>query len=320
MLLFVKIYFYIDTQFEFSSGQTPESLSTTTVTHQRTRRKSEGEDVTDGPQAKSATTTAAQAATVTSPNSANNSSNANPFNQVESELEKMFAGIVEDCEDPALKTEATDNKSMLESLTTSTPSSNDMSQQVVEVKKEDENSTNLEDNSNQSNQQTANNNKKSKKKGQGTKRKLSKGNESSSSKSGESPSKAKKKKGASKSGNKKQQGSSKKPGSKNLKSEGVKEGNYDSGSNASSSVVKSRGPVVHVEGPRDSPLSIQVVNGPREEEEEKRNKSLGNGNANRSKRLSHHNDLDYRGNLRFIIFVCRKCVLFVWLMIFAAVR
>ena len=71
---------------------------------------------------------------------------------------------------------------------------------------------------------------------------------------------------------------------------------YDSGSNASS--IRSRGPVVHVEGPRDSPLSIQVVNAPREEEEEKskeKRKTIGNSNAGRSKRLSHQNDLDYRG-------------------------
>lgn len=83
---------------------------------------------------------------------------------------------------------------------------------------------------------------------------------------------------------------------KNPKIDGLREITYDSGSNASS--IRFRGPVVHIEGPRDSPLSIQVVNAPREEEEEKskeKRKNVGNGNAARSKRLSHQNDLDYRG-------------------------
>lgn len=86
---------------------------------------------------------------------------------------------------------------------------------------------------------------------------------------------------------------------KNLKTDGVREMAYDSGSNASS--IRSRGPVVHVEGPRDSPLSVQVVNAPREDEEEKskekRKSGMGNGNTGRSKRLSHQNDLDYRGKV-----------------------
>ncbi|KAH0541117.1 uncharacterized protein CG5098 [Cotesia glomerata] len=85
---------------------------------------------------------------------------------------------------------------------------------------------------------------------------------------------------------------------KKKKPDGLREIAYDSGSNASS--IRSRGPVVHVEGPRDSPLSVQVVNAPREEEEEKskeKRKSVGNGNVGRSKRLSHQNDLDYRGKV-----------------------
>lgn len=131
---------------------------------------------------------------------------------------------------------------------------------------------------------------------QGGKRKISRSTENIFGTTDESPPKEVKKRRTSK-GSKKQDQASKRA-KKNTKIDGLREMAYDSGSNASS--IRSRGPVVHVEGPRDSPLSIQVVNAPREEEEEKskeKRKSVGNGNGGRSKRLSHQNDLDYRGKV-----------------------
>lgn len=62
---------------------------------------------------------------------------------------------------------------------------------------------------------------------------------------------------------------------------------YDSGSNASSS--RSRGPFIHIKGPRDSPLSVSVVNAPLNEEDlEKR--------MHKTKKF--HDDSEYRHKVR----------------------
>lgn len=238
------------------------------VVNQRVRRKS-SDDVTDFSK-------------VTSPKV---TGNANPFNEVESELEKMFAGIVETSEkqEPKLEDEEkSDNILKSENADNIVSTSNMQSTSLADVS---------------SSVETKSTPKKTKKgRVRAGKRKAVKsdnvGQGGGELKDG--------KRGKATKGNKKQE-SSKKNVKKTTKVEGLREVTYDSGSNASS--IRSRGPVVHVEGPRDSPLSIQVVNVPREEEEEKskeKRKNLGNGNAGRSKRLSHQNDLDYRGT--WIIF------------------
>lgn len=210
--------------------------------------------------------------------------NVNPFNEVESELEKMFAGIEEtnDKQEPKLEDdteEKTDDILKSENVDNIVGSTTEMQ------------STSLADVS--SSVETKSTPKKAKKgRVRAGKRKNVK-----SDNVGQGGELKDGKKGKPTKGSKKQE-SLKKNLKKNTKVEGLREVTYDSGSNASS--IRSRGPVVHVEGPRDSPLSIQVVNVPREEEEEKskeKRKNVGNGNAGRSKRLSHQNDLDYRGKL-----------------------
>ncbi|KAK7792268.1 hypothetical protein R5R35_013302 [Gryllus longicercus] len=74
---------------------------------------------------------------------------------------------------------------------------------------------------------------------------------------------------------------------------------YDSGSNTSSS--RSRGPVVHVEGPRESPYSVTIINAPSRGEDEDgndkgSNKKQANSNTRR-KNTVYHNDLEYRGKV-----------------------
>lgn len=72
---------------------------------------------------------------------------------------------------------------------------------------------------------------------------------------------------------------------------------YDSSSNTSSS--RSRGPMIHIEGPRDNPYHVSVVNAPFRGEDEDGGERGGSkkqsGTANRRKTPSYHNDLDYRG-------------------------
>jgi hypothetical protein len=72
---------------------------------------------------------------------------------------------------------------------------------------------------------------------------------------------------------------------------------YDSSSNTSSS--RSRGPMVHIEGPKDNPYHVSVVNAPFRGEDEDGGERGGSkkqpGNAIRRKNPSYHNDLDYRG-------------------------
>lgn len=72
---------------------------------------------------------------------------------------------------------------------------------------------------------------------------------------------------------------------------------YDSSSNTSSS--RSRGPMIHIEGPRDNPYHVSVVNAPSRGEDEDGGERGGSkkqsGAASRRKAPSYHNDLDYRG-------------------------
>ena len=244
-----------------------EGPATNPVVNQRVRRKSSDD--------------AADLSKVASPKVAGN---ANPFNEVESELEKMFAGIVETDETKKLESKLEDESGEKPDGTLKAENVDNIVGSTTGGQ-----SSSLEHVSSSMEAKTT---PKKAKKGRvrGGKRKISKSDNifgpSGDSKDGK---KGKMTKG------KKQEGS-KKNMKKATKVEGLREVTYDSGSNASS--IRSRGPVVHVEGPRDSPLSIQVVNVPREDEEEKskeKRKNLGNGNAGRSKRLSHQNDLDYRG-------------------------
>ncbi|XP_029053613.2 uncharacterized protein LOC114881123 isoform X1 [Osmia bicornis bicornis] len=255
-----------------SSDNIPPS---STPSNQRVRRKSSDD--------------ATEFVKITSPKVVNNT---NPFNEVESELEKMFAGIVE-TEADVKKEEPTTEFAKSQLQAGSTTKTESLENNILHTK--ELHSVNPTDVS--STVDTKLSGKKGKRtKVQGGKRKISRSSENIfGTVSNDMPQKDIKKRRLSKSS--KKQDISKKT-KKNIKVDGVREVTYDSGSNASS--IRSRGPVVHVEGPRDSPLSIQVVNAPREEEEEKskeKRKSVGNGSAGRSKRLSHQNDLDYRGKV-----------------------
>ncbi|KRT84846.1 hypothetical protein AMK59_889 [Oryctes borbonicus] len=61
---------------------------------------------------------------------------------------------------------------------------------------------------------------------------------------------------------------------------------YDSGSNTSS--VKSKGPFIQIKGPRDSPISVSIVNTPVEDDTEKKS----------SKSKKFHDDSEYRHKVR----------------------
>ncbi|XP_050464952.1 uncharacterized protein LOC126858566 isoform X2 [Cataglyphis hispanica] len=236
---------------------------------------------------------------VTSPKNANNtttSTTTNAFVEVESELAKMFAGIVE--ADSDVKNE--ESKAEL----ASTEIQGDSDATKIEGLENSFLSTTTDSQNAQNNPidvsstvDTKLSGKKGKKGKTQGKRKITRSSENIFGTSDSLPKETKKRR-ISKGLKKQDQASSSKKAKKNTKVDGLREMAYDSGSNASS--IRSRGPVVHVEGPRDSPLSIQVVNAPREEEEEKtkeKRKSVGNGNGGRSKRLSHQNDLDYRGKV-----------------------
>ncbi|XP_066603857.1 uncharacterized protein CG5098 [Prorops nasuta] len=244
-----------------SSDGPAQPNPSTTPTNQRARRKSSDDAI--------------EVSKTSSPKGINNT---NPFNEVESELEKMFAGIVEtdaEVKKEVTKTEISGDIKISPKVEESDEKLKDTSSNLTTVSKVE----------------TVKGKKGKKGRMASGKRKISRSNENIFD---TSPKKDTKKRKASK-GSKKQDVKKLK---KNTKIDGLREMTYDSGSNASS--IRSRGPVVHVEGPRDSPLSIQVVNAPREEEEEKskeKRKSIGNGNAGRSKRLSHQNDLDYRGKV-----------------------
>ncbi|XP_012271840.1 uncharacterized protein LOC105695114 isoform X2 [Orussus abietinus] len=277
------------------SSEGPVATSCSASTNQRVRRKS-SDDVTELSKA------------VTSPKNVNN---ANPFNEVESELEKMFAGIVEtemdvkgevQAKPEAASTEAVKSEDKdLETLGTKPEGAEVVAEaSVVPVvtPMETRQTSNPTDVSSSVDTKVSPKRKEKKTKARGGKRKISRSAENifGAADAGQKEAMPAMKKMRPSKGSKRQDTSKK--SKKNSKIDGLREMAYDSGSNASS--IRSRGPVVHVEGPRDSPLSIQVVNAPREEEEERnkeKRKSVGNGNAGRSKRLSHQNDLDYRGKV-----------------------
>lgn len=247
-------------------------------TNQRVRRKS-SDDASEF--TKSAT----------SPKNNASNSASNPFNEVESELEKMFAGIVE----PDSDVKKEESKAELANAEIQGDGAGGklegLENSILPTTSSHPNANPIDVSSTIDAKMSGKKGKKGKM--QGRKRKLSRSSENIFGTTSEPTAKDAKRKRTSK-GSKKQEQSKK--AKRNTKIDGLREMAYDSGSNASS--IRSRGPVVHVEGPRDSPLSIQVVNAPREEEEEKskeKRKSVGNGNAGRSKRLSHQNDLDYRG-------------------------
>lgn len=258
-----------------SEGTTNNS---TNPTNQRVRRKS-SDDASEFTKATS------------SPKNNTNNNATNPFNEVESELEKMFAGIVET--DTDVKKE--ESKAELVSAEIHDDSASTklggLENSVLPTTSSHQNANPIDVSSTLDAKLSGKKGKKGKM--QSRKRKISRYSENIFGTTSDPLAKDAKKRRTSK-GSKKQEQSKK--SKRNIKIDGLREMAYDSGSNASS--IRSRGPVVHVEGPRDSPLSIQVVNAPREEEEEKskeKRKSVGNGNAGRSKRLSHQNDLDYRG-------------------------
>nr|CAH7753870.1 unnamed protein product [Callosobruchus chinensis] len=71
---------------------------------------------------------------------------------------------------------------------------------------------------------------------------------------------------------------------------------YDSGSNASSN--RSRGPFIHIRGPRDSPISVSVVNTPISEED---------GDRRPAKAKKYHDDSEYRHKTRDTSWICAFC-------------
>jgi len=281
------------------------TANNSTSTNQRVRRKSSDDTSCEFVKAMSpknasntpaaiAMATTTMTATVATPIAA--PATTNPFNQVESELARMFAGIVEadtDVKKEESKTELAIAKIQDDNATAKLE--NSLENNILPTMTDSQNSQiNPIDVSSTVDTKLSPGKKSKKGKMHGSKRKTCRSAENIFGTTGDSPPKEIKKRRISK-GSKKQDQASKKA-KKNTKVDGLREMAYDSGSNASS--IRSRGPVVHVEGPRDSPLSIQVVNAPREEEEEKskeKRKSVGNGNTGRSKRLSHQNDLDYRG-------------------------
>ncbi|XP_057324364.1 uncharacterized protein LOC130667015 [Microplitis mediator] len=274
----------------------------------RRRSSSEGSSSTNNPMPtnnqrvrRKSSDDATELSKITSPKGVNN---ANPFNEVESELEKMFAGIVETDTDVKKDDSKVEGSTTTTTTTTSSTTTMDPNAVVDPLKQEtaDDIKSETTDALNSTNPTDVTSTvgtkppaKKGKKgRARAKKRKASRVppenifGPSAEDIVGRDAKRRKQSKGSKK---KQEIGKKKKP-------DGLREIAYDSGSNASS--IRSRGPVVHVEGPRDSPLSVQVVNAPREEEEEKskeKRKSVGNGNVGRSKRLSHQNDLDYRGKV-----------------------
>ncbi|XP_036144971.1 uncharacterized protein CG5098, partial [Monomorium pharaonis] len=273
------------------SSSEDTTASNSTSINQRTRRKSNEDVPSEFSKAMSPKDTSNVTSNTTTMTTS--TTTTNPFVEVESELAKMFAGIVE--AEPEVKNE--ESKVELANAQIQGDSAavkfEGFENSILPMTESQNVQNNPIDVSSTVDTKVSG---KRGKKGKGGKRKISRSTENIFGTTDDSPPKEVKKRRTSK-GLKKQDQASKKA-KKNTKIDGLREMTYDSGSNASS--IRSRGPVVHVEGPRDSPLSIQVVNAPREEEEEKskeKRKSVGNGNGGRSKRLSHQNDLDYRGKV-----------------------
>lgn len=195
------------------------------------------------------------------------------FVEVENKLEEMFAGIADDSSDP-LKTEEQPLDECRADLLEDTEPSTSQMHDVTSTSNDFLSST------------TKKNLKRGKRKAsRGSssslettpkKKKLEKKSKSSpASKSGKTPTKNKMKKSI----NGKQL---------HTKLEQVKDVYaYDSGSNASSS--KSRGPFIHIRGPRDSPLSVSVVNAPLTDEDLEKK-------LHKSKKF--HDDSEYRHKVR----------------------
>lgn len=195
------------------------------------------------------------------------------FVEVENKLEEMFAGI-EDSSDP-LKTDTLDlDDSKLEDPLLklddplpSTSQENVTVSSTTEVKKKSPSP------------------KKNKRKAQPLSRRNSDANSLETTPKKKKISK-KIKTGALKGKTKIKKASSQKQSS--IRSEPIKDVYaYDSGSNASSS--RSRGPFIQIRGPRDSPLSVSVVNTPINEED-------GDRKVHKSKKF--HDDSEYRHKVR----------------------
>ncbi|CAG9824719.1 unnamed protein product [Phaedon cochleariae] len=188
------------------------------------------------------------------------------FVEVENKLEEMFAGI-EDTSDPIKSDPLNLDDSKLDDpllkLDDSIPSTSQKSETIVtsstEIKKKSP----------------------SPKK---TKRKTPAGSRRNSDTNSMEPTTKKKKVGK----GLKAKTIAKKPVQKPAKVEPVKDVYaYDSGSNTSS--TKSKGPFVHIRGPRDSPLSVSVVNTPVNEDD-------GERKLPRTKK--YHDDSEYRHKVR----------------------
>lgn len=193
------------------------------------------------------------------------------FVEVENKLEEMFAGIEDDTSDP-LKTE---EHQLLEQCHDDLLEDNEPS------------TSQMQDVTSTSNDFLSSTTKKTLKRG-----KRSRGGECETTPKKKKIEKKSKNSPASKSGNKTPIKSKMKKSVNgkqlNLKLEQVKDVYaYDSGSNASSS--KSRGPFIHIRGPRDSPLSVSVVNAPLTDEDLE--KKL-------QKNKKFHDDSEYRHKVR----------------------
>lgn len=196
------------------------------------------------------------------------------FVEVENKLEEMFAGIADDSSDP-LKTEEQQplEECRADLLEDTEPSTSQM--QDVTSTSNDFLSTTTKKNLKRG-KRKASRGSSSSIETTPKKKKLEKKSKSSpASKSGKTPTKNKMKKSI----NGKQL---------HTKLEQVKDVYaYDSGSNASSS--KSRGPFIHIRGPRDSPLSVSVVNAPLTDEDLEKK-------LHKSKKF--HDDSEYRHKVR----------------------
>lgn len=207
------------------------------------------------------------------------------FVAVEDELEKMFAGIEETESDHQPETDplaiASTSNQMLNDSVSST--SNDIAGCSKAIKrgrpaKTTKNSSRRPSESNST---------------ESTPRKKHKGNKKRDDFCEDSPPKPIA--SGSKTGMPQQSSKSKKKGNLNksqlnIKLEAVKDiYSYDSGSNASSS--RSKGPFIQIKGPRDSPISVSIVNTPcNEDDPDKPSKQLKN--------KKFHDDSEYRHKVR----------------------
>ncbi|XP_011502793.1 PREDICTED: uncharacterized protein LOC105366163 [Ceratosolen solmsi marchali] len=214
--------------------------------------------------------------------------NTTAFNEVESQLEKMFAGIIETDKD-FLKKTFLETEKPITLLLDEEQKENFNSEKIV--------SKNISKNT--SSEAICNNNYKKKKKNISKMRSHKKKNNSSKEITDISMNnlhKDKSKPRNDKRSTKKQCLLKKKK--KSIKINTFREIIYDSAINTSPN--KYKGPVIQIKGSKNSSLCVQIVNTPREDDEERnkeRRKTIGNGNIGRSKRLHFQNNLDYRGKV-----------------------